>query len=338
MKVLISLLVLGIIIIIHEFGHFFSAKLFKIPVSEFAIGMGPEVYSYEGEKTKYTFRSIPIGGFVNIEGMELDDEVEGGFNKQNPFVRFIVLFAGVFMNFLLAYFIVFGITMNQGKVIVNPAPVIGNVVESSKNTFKKGDLILKIEDQKIEKWSEIRKTISNLKDKNNVKKITIKRENVEKILEVKLTKDSDGVYYLGILPEYKIEKFTILQSLKISSKRFLDIFSEILNGFKMMVSGKVSRSEISGPIGIVNIVGEASKQGMFSIIWIMAILSINVGIFNLLPFPALDGGRIIFVILEIFGIKVNKKIEETIHKIGILILFILIIFITTNDFFNLAGK
>ena len=338
MKVLISLLVLGIIIIIHEFGHFFSAKLFKIPVSEFAIGMGPEVYSYEGEKTKYTFRSIPIGGFVNIEGMELDDEVEGGFNKQNPFVRFIVLFAGVFMNFLLAYFIVFGITMNQGKVIVNPAPVIGNVVESSKNTFKKGDLILKIEDQKIEKWSEIRKTISNLKDKNNIKKITIKRENVEKILEVKLTKDSDGVYYLGILPEYKIEKFTILQSLKISSKRFLDIFGEILNGFKMMVSGKVSRSEISGPIGIVNIVGEASKQGMFSIIWIMAILSINVGIFNLLPFPALDGGRIIFVILEIFGIKVNKKIEETIHKIGILILFILIIFITTNDFFNLAGK
>lgn len=338
MKVLISLLVLGIIIIIHEFGHFFSAKLFKIPVSEFAIGMGPEVYSYEGEKTKYTFRSIPIGGFVNIEGMELDDEVEGGFNKQNPFIRFIVLFAGVFMNFLLAYFIVFGITINQGKVIVNPAPVIGNVVESSKNTFKKGDLILKIEDQKIEKWSEIRKTISNLKDKNNVKKITIKRENVEKILEVKLTKDSDGVYYLGILPEYKIEKFTILQSLKISSKRFLDIFGEILNGFKMMVSGKVSRSEISGPIGIVNIVGEASKQGMFSIIWIMAILSINVGIFNLLPFPALDGGRIIFVILEIFGIKVNKKIEETIHKIGILILFILIIFITTNDFFNLAGK
>lgn len=338
MKVLISLLVLGIIIIIHEFGHFFSAKLFKIPVSEFAIGMGPEVYSYEGEKTKYTFRSIPIGGFVNIEGMELDDEVEGGFNKQNPFIRFIVLFAGVFMNFLLAYFIVFGITMNQGKVIVNPAPVIGNVVESSKNTFKKGDLILKIEDQKIEKWSEIRKTISNLKDKNNVKKITIKRENVEKILEVKLTKDSDGVYYLGILPEYKIEKFTILQSLKISSKRFLDIFGEILNGFKMMVSGKVSRSEISGPIGIVNIVGEASKRGMFSIIWIMAILSINVGIFNLLPFPALDGGRIIFVILEIFGIKVNKKIEETIHKIGILILFILIIFITTNDFFNLAGK
>lgn len=338
MKVLISLLVLGIIIIIHEFGHFFSAKLFKISVSEFAIGMGPEVYSYEGEKTKYTFRSIPIGGFVNIEGMELDDEVEGGFNKQNPFIRFIVLFAGVFMNFLLAYFIVFGITINQGKVIVNPAPVIGNVVESSKNTFKKGDLILKIEDQKIEKWSEIRKTISNLKDKNNVKKITIKRENVEKILEVKLTKDSDGVYYLGILPEYKIEKFTILQSLKISSKRFLDIFGEILNGFKMMVSGKVSRSEISGPIGIVNIVGEASKQGMFSIIWIMAILSINVGIFNLLPFPALDGGRIIFVILEIFGIKVNKKIEETIHKIGILILFILIIFITTNDFFNLAGK
>lgn len=338
MRILLSLLVLGIIILIHELGHFLSAKFFKIPVSEFAIGMGPEVYTYEGEKTKYAFRSIPIGGFVNIEGMEIDDNTEGGFNKRSPFVRFVVLFAGVFMNFLLAYLIVFGMTISSGEVIVNPNAVVGNVVEieNRNNLFKNGDIILEIEGKKIDKWEDIRTAVSSLENKDTPKKVVIEREGNTETLTVNLNKDENGRYYLGIVPEYRVEKYGFFESLKISFQGFLGIFREILNGFKMIATGNISRDEISGPIGIVNIVGEASKYGFVSIIWIMAVLSINVGIFNLLPFPALDGGRIIFVILEIFGIKVNKKIEERVHQVGILILFILIIFITTNDFFNLS--
>lgn len=339
MKILISLIVLGIIIMIHELGHFLSAKLFKIPVSEFAIGMGPEVFSYEGEKTKYTFRSIPVGGFVNIEGMEIDDDVENGFNKRNPFVRFVVLFAGVFMNFLLAYLLVFGIIAGSGEVILNPEPVVGRVAENeNQNQFRSGDIILQIEDHKVEKWNEIREIIAELENKSDLKKVVIERDNKEQTLEVRLNRGEDGVYYLGIFPDYRVERFGFTESIKLSARGFVNIFGEILNGFKMIVSGNVGRDEISGPIGIVNIVGQASEQGVFSIIWITAILSINVGIFNLLPFPALDGGRIIFVILEMFGIKVNKKMEERVHKAGILILFILIIFITTNDFFNLTGR
>lgn len=338
MRILISLIVLGIIIIIHELGHFLSAKFFKIPVSEFAVGMGPEVYTYEGEKTKYTFRSIPMGGFVNIEGMEIGDDIEGGFNKRNPFVRFAVLFAGVFMNFLLAYFIVFGMTVSSGEVIFNTAPVVGRVVEgeNKNNFFQKGDIILEIEKNKIEKWEEIRNAVENIENKDKPAEILIKRGDDTKTLSVKLRKSDDGHYYLGILPDYRIEKLGIFESAKISAKEFVNIFTDILGGFKMIISGEISRNEISGPIGIVNIVGEASKGGVVPIIWIMAVLSINVGIFNLLPFPALDGGRIIFVLLELIGIKVNKKIEERVHQAGILILFILIIFITTNDFFNLT--
>lgn len=338
MKILISLLVLGIIIMIHELGHFLSAKLFKIPVSELAVGMGPEVYTYEGEKTKYTFRSIPVGGFVNIEGMETGDDIEGGFNKRSPFVRFLVLFAGVFMNFILAYCIVFGMTMNQGKIIFNHAPIVGEVSENSKGIFRKGDIILEIENNKVEKWSDIRDIVAKLENKEKEKIVFIERENKKEELRVKLKEGNEGKYYLGILPEYKIEKLTLAESLNFSRKTFFNIFGEIFNGFKMIISGNVTRKDISGPIGIVNIVGKASEEGIVSIFWIMAILSINVGIFNLFPFPALDGGRIIFVILEIFGIKVNKKMEEMVHRVGILILFILVIFITTNDFFNLAGR
>ena len=196
MKILLSLIVLGIIIMIHELGHFLSAKFFKIPVSEFAIGMGPEVYIYEGEKTKYTFRSIPIGGFVNIEGMEIDDNVEGGFNKRNPFVRFSVLFAGVFMNFLLTYFILFGITMSQGEVILNEAPVVGKVMEKTQAQLKKGDIILEIENHKIEKWTEIRDVIYNLQNKDEIKKIVVERNGQKEILDVKLNKGTDNNYYL----------------------------------------------------------------------------------------------------------------------------------------------
>lgn len=338
MRILISLIVLGIIIIIHELGHFLSAKFFKIPVSEFAIGMGPEVYTYEGEKTKYAFRSIPVGGFVSIDGMEVEDDTEGGFNKRNPFVRFVVLFAGVFMNFLLAYVIVFGMTLSSGEVILNPAPVIGRTVETENkaSVFKKGDIILEIENTKIEKWEDIRAAVASLEEKETPKKVTVKRDGNTEALTVNLTKNEDGNYYLGILPDYRIEKLGVLESARMSVKEFAGIFKDIVGGFKMIISGRISRDEISGPIGIVNIVGEASKGGVVPIIWIMAILSINVGIFNLLPFPALDGGRIIFVLLELIGIKVNKKIEERVHHAGILILFILIIFITTNDFFNLA--
>ena len=338
MKILISLLILGIIIIIHELGHFLSAKFFKVPVSEFSIGMGPEVYTYEGDQTKYSFRSIPIGGYVSIEGMELDDDREDGFNKKNPFIRFVILFAGVFMNFLLAYLIIFGITLNQGKITLNVNPVVGNTMEYSGNVFKKGDKIIKIDGNKVEKWIDIKKIVSEIKDKENTQKILIERDGIDKLLEVKLYKGNDNDYYLGILPEYKIEKLSFTESLKLSGKGFVHITKSIFKGFEMIISGKVSRKEISGPVGIVNIVGEASEQGFLSIVSIMAILSINIGIFNLLPFPALDGGRIIFVILEMFGIKVNKKMEERVHKFGILILFILIIFITTNDFFNLTGK
>ncbi len=338
MRILISLIVLGVIIIIHELGHFLSAKFFKIPVSEFAIGMGPEVYTYEGEKTKYAFRSIPVGGFVSIDGMEVEDDTEGGFNKRNPFVRFVVLFAGVFMNFLLAYIIVFGMTLSSGEVILNPAPVIGRAVETENKAsmFKKGDIILEIENTKIEKWEDIRAVVASLEEKETPKKVTVKRDGNTETLTVNLTKNEDGNYYLGILPDYRIEKLGVLESARMSVKEFAGIFKDIVGGFKMIISGRISRDEISGPIGIVNIVGEASKGGVVPIIWIMAILSINVGIFNLLPFPALDGGRIIFVLLELIGIKVNKKIEERVHHAGILILFILIIFITTNDFFNLA--
>ena len=164
----------------------------------------------------------------------------------------------------------------------------------------------------------------------------IERAGETKDIIVPLTLDPNSDRkMLGVLPEYSIEKFSILEASKLSIKSGVRIVEDTLTGLKMMITGKVKRDEISGPIGIIKVVGEASKEGASIVFWLMALLSVNIGVLNLLPLPALDGGRIIFVLLEMIGVRVNKKVEERIHTAGMLILFGLIIFITTNDIFNI---
>lgn len=338
MNIIAAIIVLGIIIFIHELGHFVTAKFFKMPVSEFSIGMGPQVYSYDTINTTYSFRAIPLGGFVNIEGMEVDSKVEDGFNSKSPFARLVVLFAGVFMNFLLAFSIIFIMLNINGKAVQNREAVVGHVLENSNGSkvlFPK-DKILSINGVEINSWDDIGKTISNIDKKDDIK-LVVERENEKKNVDLKLTYEPETKrYILGILPDYYIEKFTLGESIKASFLGVKKIMVDTLDGLKMIISGKVKSEEISGPIGIIRVVGEASKEGIGIVAWLTALLSVNVGILNLLPLPALDGGRIIFVLLELVGIKVNKKIEERIHAAGMMLLFALFIYISANDIFNLT--
>lgn len=338
MNILIAILVLGIIIFIHELGHFMTAKFFKMPVSEFSIGMGPQVYSYDTRKTTYSFRAIPIGGFVNIEGMEVDSKVEDGFNSKPAYARFIVLIAGVFMNFLLAFVIMFVSIYSNGKYIPSDEAVIGNIFKEAKaiNYIQPKDRILEIEGNKVEKWSDIGNILKGIEGKEEVV-LTLERAGETKELSVPLTIDPNSKRgMLGILPEYSIEKYSIGEASKLSLKSGVKIVKDTLSGLQMIITGKVKSEELSGPIGIIRVVGEASKEGAGIVFLLMALLSVNVGVLNLLPLPALDGGRIIFVLLEMIGIKVNKKWEERVHMVGMLVLFGFIIFITTNDIFNLT--
>lgn len=344
MNIILALLVLGIIVLIHEFGHFITAKFFKMPVQEFAIGMGPYIYSYQGEKTVYSIRSIPIGGFVSIEGMEVDSKVEDGFNSKPPIQRFIVLFAGVAMNFILAYILILSLLLINGKSIQNPNAVIGNISKDSKSIEKifPQDKITEINGKKIEKWEDISKVIDEVAksdQKDTPMKISLER-GIEKVnLEIGLTyNEEDKRYYLGVIPEFKLEKYGFIEAIKDSGTVFNRIIEETLSGIKQLVTRKLKRTDMSGPIGIIKVVGDASKGGLEVLTWLTIMLSVNIGIFNLLPFPALDGGRIIFVILEIIGIKVDKKLEEKVHIVGMMLLFGMLIYATGNDIMNMMEK
>lgn len=334
---LIAVVMLGLIIFVHELGHFLTAKFFKMPVSEFSIGMGPQVFSFNTKETTYSFRAIPIGGYVNIEGMEVGSQVENGFNSKPAYQRFIVLFAGVFMNFLMAFLIIFSIAQMTGRIEYEEKAIIGALVKGGANeeVLKVDDKILELGGEKITLWADIPEVTKKALDKEEIS-VLIERDGKEQKLVLNLTKDEENNrVVLGISPKSKKINLSFTESLIFAKNSFTSILKDTVGGFFTLFSGKADLKEISGPVGILKVVGEVSKFGWTSIASLAVILSINIGVLNLLPIPALDGGRIIFVLLELFRIKVNKKWEEKLHKFGMIVLLFFILVISVNDVWKL---
>ena len=337
MTFLIAVAMLGLIIFVHELGHFLTAKFFKMPVSEFSIGMGPQVFSLDTKETKYSFRAIPIGGYVNIEGMEVGSQVENGFNSKPAYQRFIVLFAGVFMNFLTAFLIIFSIAQMSGRMEYEEKAIIGALVKGGANEqiLKVDDKILELDGKKINLWADIPEVTKEAIDKEEIPAL-IERDGKEQKLVLKLTKDEENKrVVLGISPKSKKTNLSFTESLIFAKNSFVSILKDTVGGLFTLFSGKADLKEISGPVGILKVVGEVSKFGWTSIASLAVILSINIGVLNLLPIPALDGGRIIFVLLEIFRIRINKKWEENLHKFGMVMLLFFILVISVNDVWKL---
>ena len=343
MSIILAIIILGIIIFLHELGHFMTAKYYKMPVLEFAIGMGPKLFTKRIGETDYSIRMLPLGGFVNIAGMQPEenpeDEVPGGFYTKPAFSRFVVLIAGVMMNFLTSIIAIFILISMTGVVPLKYIePVIGTIQESSraKDFLQPGDRITEINGAKISNWKDLQEEILKIngtEKKYNDEDISIKvfRNGKEMSNNVKLTysKETES-YILGI--QVQSPKLSFLKKIKISVYSFAEYFKMMVHGLKMLITGKVSAKEITGPVGLPKFVGEAYKTGGgLALINIFIILSINIGLMNLLPIPALDGGRLLFVIPEFIGIKVNKKIEEKIHMVGMMLLLLLMAFIIFND-------
>ena len=342
MSIIITVLLLGIIVFIHEFGHFITAKIFHMPILEFAVGIGPKLISKKVNTTVYSIRAIPFGGFVSIDGMEVEtgNKVENGFNTQNPIKRLIVLGAGVTMNFLSGIFVLFILfTITKTVPPASVIPKVKTVLENtrSKNIIKPGDIITDINGTEIRSWKDLTDVMGKINAENyNDQDIEVKvtRENKEETLKTKLTYNEENkIYILGIEPE--IPHMNILERAKLSVVSFFSILSEMLKGIVSLFTGKVSMNQLTGPVGLTKVVGQAYSSGGFIILLnFFVLLSINIGLINLLPFPALDGGRIIFVLLELVGIKVNKKIEEKVHIIGFTLLIMLMALIVFNDIRN----
>ena len=391
MGIIFTIIILGIIVFIHELGHFATAKYFGMPVTEFAIGMGPRLFSVKKEETVYSIRILPLGGFVNIEGMQpekfdleafkkermdeiiekLKDEInsenneikdeqfisevekrldaavkqelkrqeniqKNGFFTKSPFSRFIVLIAGVVMNFISALVALYIMLSIAGVVPPQYSQaIVGEIEQNSKanGKLKVNDKILTINGKNIANWSEMTKKIGEISQnyKNEDVILKVLRDNKEITENVKLAynaKTRSNILGIHLLSQ----KSTFGERIKISFIIFGDYFKLTLDGVKMLVTGKVAMKEMTGPVGLPKVIGEAYGQGgLFAMLGVFILISINIGIMNLLPIPALDGGRLIFIIPEFFGIKINKKIEKQIHFIGMIFLLVLMLIIVFFD-------
>lgn len=342
---ILFILILGSIVFVHEFGHFMMAKLNGVYVYEFAIGMGPKIWSKKGKETEYTLRAIPIGGFCMMAGEDLEDDdlkkipKEKRLQAKKPWQRFLIMFFGAGNNFICAVLLLFLIGLIWGGSSMKP--VITSVVKNSAaatSGIEAGDRILEINGHSIATTDDISLylAIANPEEASDIK---VRKENKKvetySVQPKKKKVDGETTYQYGIGMQQDVEK-GILPALEFTGKKTISIFKQMAVTVGYLFTGGISISQLSGPVGIFSVVGEQSSAGIMNILYLVAFLSINVGFINLLPIPAFDGGHILFIIIEkIKGSPVKPETENMIHTVGLFLLMLLMVVITFNDILRL---
>ena len=340
------IIILGIIVLVHEFGHFIFAKLFGIYVYEFAIGMGPKLFHWKSKKgeTEYSIRAIPIGGFCAPAGEDLDSDdqekvpEDRRLQSKPVWQRFLVMFFGAGNNFILAFLLLLIIAFGWGAVSSKPIVselVSGNPAEEA--GIEVGDYILEINGHKV-KTSDDVSIYLQVEDKSKPITFTVERDGRELDIDVTpLKEEVDGstIYRVGIISEGEVER-GFVASIQYAFTKMGSLFRQMVITLKGLFTGGLSVNQLSGPVAIYSIVGTQASAGFENILYLIALLSINVGFINLIPLPAFDGGRILFLIIEkIKGSPVKPETENKIHTIGFILLLALMIYITFNDILKL---
>lgn len=338
------ILILGLIVFVHEFGHFIFAKWSNVYIHEFSIGMGKKIFGkkFKNDETEFCIRAIPLGGYVMMSGEDVEDKKipkDRQMCNKSFIQRFLILFAGPFNNFLFAIVILFLSALIYGAVSMRP--VIGDVASgypAMMAGIQKGDMVLSIDGEKITNWD---KGLIKLQTNNGKKVLFEVKKSDGRILKYNVTplkevdKEGNVSYKFGIATSGERE-YGFVNAVSYAFNKTFSLFGSMFDTLKYLFTGKVGVNQLSGPVGIYSIVDSQAKVGFEALLYLMAYLSINVGIINLLPFPAFDGGRILFLILEkIFKKTVSGKVENIIHTIGFALIIGLLIYVTINDIIRL---
>lgn len=343
-KIVASLLTISLIIIIHELGHFAAAKLLKIRIYEFSIGLGPKILGIINKGINYSLRIIPFGGYVKLAGIDnlTDDndcKNEEKLNKRPYWQQILVLFAGSGSNLffsLLLFILIYSFIGLPGGI----SPVIKKVFPETpafEQNLQSGDVIIAVGDLSVNSGQQVIKEIQ--KTNGNTVKITILRDKEQKTFTIQPYK-KDGKYFLGIkLTPELIKKENILTAIAISLLELIKLITIIVLFLIKFFTFQTDLSNIIGPLGMVSLSGEIMNYGLANFIFFVAFININIAVLNLFPFPALDGGRIFILTLEK---SLRKKFDEShikiTHSIGFFILISILIYITYFDLKDLLVK
>ena len=338
LNIVIALIIFGIIVLIHEFGHFLFAKLSGVKVVEFSVGMGPRIFSVKGKETRYSLKLLPLGGSCAMYGEDEDEDAPGSFNSAPLLGRIATIAAGPVFNFILAFLVAIFIVANVGV----DKPVISGFVSglpAESSGLMVGDEIEKINGRDIDFY----RSVSTYLFMNQGKYITltVKRNNEKQTITVTpMYNEEYSQYMIGIKSSGYEKLKNPFSILKYSVLEVTYTISMTVDSLIYLLRGRARASEISGPVGIVNMIGttvnESKPYGIFvvllSLSQMVLLLSANLGVMNLLPLPALDGGRLIFLFLEaIFRRPLNRKVEGYIHFAGFALLMLLMVFVMFND-------
>ncbi|MBS3984513.1 MAG: RIP metalloprotease RseP [Selenomonadales bacterium] len=334
MVILLAVVIIGVLVFFHELGHFLAAKAANMYVQEFALGMGPALISVQRGETKYSLRVLPVGGFLRVAGEEASAVGAAipetrRYDKKTVLQRMIFVAGGSFMNFLLAALIFASIFMFVG--VPSNQPVLGSVNEgwpAAQAGLQPGDRILRIGDAAIATWPDLQRAITESAGQPLV--FVLRRGEQEMSVLVTPQRDeATNRLLVGVSP--KNERFDPLTAVFLGVREMAGLTAEILSVIGRMLTGRLP-AEGAGPIGMVVMVGEVARTGIANLLSFAAIISIQLGLFNLLPIPALDGSKLVFLALErLRGKPVDPEKENMIHLIGFVLLMVLIVLVTFGD-------
>ena len=332
-----AILIFSVIIFVHELGHFMTAKWFGVKVNEFAIGMGPALFKKQKGETLYSVRAIPMGGFCQMEGEDGESENPRSFSSKPAYARLIILAAGAAMNVLLGFVVCLAMTVtsvvSDGGIYV---PIVGNVVEGTNavGVLHEGDRILSINGEAI----HTQRDTANLSLGEGEATVVVRRGGEKLTLSIVPT-PHEGRYIIGYNAAQTKNVFWIIKEAFFQTVWMVQM---VFLALQMLISGQAGVKDLSGPVGVVSAMNTAASTGFSQFIFLAAFIAVNIGVMNLLPLPALDGGRIFFIIvnaiLRLFRIKqLSPEKEGIVHMIGMMLLIFLMIFVTWNDIFRIVS-
>ncbi len=341
--VITAVLIFGFLIFIHEFGHYFFARLFKVTITEFSIGMGPKLVWYDSKKTgiRYALSMIPIGGYVAMVGEDGESDDPNAFDKKPAWQRFIITIAGATVNVIAGFIAIFIFTamVNIGSTTIHsflPEDKTGYEISSEDSGLMAGDRILEVDGKRVVIADELSYEI--MRKGNRPIDILVLRDGKELLIEDVVFPGAEEQGQSFGAMDFMVygEKETVGNYLKHAVRKSFLIVRMCWESIYDLITGRYTVAAVSGPVGISEALGNAAREDFLQLFYLTALISINLGVMNLLPIPALDGGRLITILIEMITRKrIPKKIEDTVNGVGLMILLGLSVLIMIKDIVGL---